>query len=359
MSIKRLFIKLLLFSIPFVCFVLLYLFMDPFKVVRQYDSYYNSGQPNYISLNKDHISTQNWLNHHNKYGYDSYIFGNSRSLYYEVNTWKDYIGVPYQKCYHFDASGESIYGIAKKFEFLDRQQAKIKNALVVIDGELLNKADNSAGHLFLKDPNISGDHKFKFQLESIKAFFDFKFLTSFLDFKMSGQIKEYMKKEFLLDDRTFYYDNVTNEIQQQQYEGIIKNNPTAFYEPRKDVFYARDTTKQQVTPKVIREAQLQLLSSIKNILQKNKTNYRIVISPLYDQKKLNPEDLKILKDTFGEKNVFDFSGINDFTKDFHNYYETSHYRPHIAAAVMRIIYSDNNTITGLPLVNNETHLPKN
>jgi hypothetical protein len=333
--------------------------MDPFKVVKTYDSYFVSGRPNYISLNKDHVSTQNWLNHYNQYGYDSYIFGNSRSLYYEINTWKNYIGAPYQKCYHFDASGESIYGIAKKFEFLDKQEAKIKNCLIVLDAELLNQANNSAGHLFLKDPNLSGDHKFKFQLEAIKAFFDFKFLTSFLDFKMSGKVKDYMKKEFLLDDRSFYYDKVTNEIQQQQYENMIRENPMDFYGPRKDVFYTRDMTKEKVNAPVIKAAQLELLSSIKNILQKNQTNYRIVVSPLYDQKKINPEDLAILKNTFGDKNVFDFSGINDFTKDFHNYYETSHYRPHIAAAVMRIIYTENSTMTGLPLVNNETRLPKN
>ena len=36
--------------------------------------------------------------------------------------------------------------------------------------------------------------------------------------------------------------------------------------------------------------------------------------------KLNESDLIYLKDTFGEDNVFDFSGINEFTNDYRNYY---------------------------------------
>src|SRR5450432_2365162 len=155
----RLFIgKLLLFSIPFLIFIGVYFYLDPFKVVKHYNSYYHSGRPNYISLNKDFISTENWINHHAQYDYDSYIFGNSRSMFYEIATWKNYIGEDSEKCYHFDASGESIYGISKKFSFLSAQKAKIKNVLIVMDQGVLNKADNSAGHLFLKDPRLSGQN---------------------------------------------------------------------------------------------------------------------------------------------------------------------------------------------------------
>ena len=72
----------------------------------------------------------------------------------------------------------------------------------------------------------------------------------------------------------------------------------------------------------------------------NKTNYRIIISPLYNQIKLNNQDLDYLKQLFGKDNVFDFSGINKFTKDYNNYYESSHYRPHIAREIMQLIYHD-------------------
>src|SRR5258708_18197963 len=127
MKIRLFIVKLLIFSLPFLFFVGFYFYLDPFKVVKHYDSYYKSGRPNYITLNKDFISTENWVNHHGQYDYDSYIFGNSRSMFYKIGTWKNYIGEDSDKCYHFDAAGESIYGIARKFSFLSAQKAKIRN----------------------------------------------------------------------------------------------------------------------------------------------------------------------------------------------------------------------------------------
>ena len=59
--------------------------------------------------------------------------------------------------------------------------------------------------------------------------------------------------------------------------------------------------------------------------------------------KLNESDLIYLKDTFGEDNVFDFSGINEFTNDYRNYYEISHYRPHVARKILEIVYEISST----------------
>lgn len=339
MKVRRFFIKLLIFSLPFIAVILLYIWLDPFKVVRPYPQYFTSGRPSYISLNKDHISTENWINHYPQFHYNSYILGNSRSIFYQVDSWRNYIGQPHEKCYHFDASGESIYGIARKIQFLYDQGSEIKNCLVVMDNEALNQAKNSAGHLFLKDPHISGESSFAFQVESIKAFFDFKFLTSYLDFKISGQVKDYMKKEFLLDDRPFYYDYVTNEMQAKIFEELIHKNPSAYYEPRKGLFYSRDTATQKIADSVIRADQVALLEGMKKVFTEKGTNYKIVISPLYNQLKLNPVDLAKLQRIFGEDHVYDFSGINSLTRDVHHYYETSHYRPEIADQVMKMVYS--------------------
>lgn len=334
----RLFVgKLLLFSIPFLLFVGFYFYLDPFKVVKHYDSYYRTG-PNYITLNKDYVSTENWINHHEKYNYDSYIFGNSRSMFYEIATWKKYIGTDSCSCYHFDASGESLYGVARKFSFLAEQKAKIKNALIILDQGLLNKADNSAGHLFIKDPRLSGESNLGFQIDMMKDFFDFDFLRALLDFKISGKIKDYMKKQYLLDERPFQYDNVTNEVRLAYYDEMISKDPAEYYEPRDYIFVPRDTTVQIVGEPVIKSPQMQLLDTIRRILQENQADCKVVVSPLYDQKKINPADLQILRSVFGAKNVFDFSGINSITRNKYNYYEISHYRPHVADHIMNIVY---------------------
>jgi len=340
MTTRSFLIKLTLFSTPFLVLVGLYFYLDPFRVFKHYDAYYQSGKPMYVCPNKDVVSTENWINHSPEFAYDSYIFGNSRSIYYQVGIWKDYIHREASKCYHFDASGESIFGVTKKIAFIDSRKTHIANALLVIDAALLNQDKNSAGHIFIKDPNISGQNPLAFQIDCLKDFFDFNFMSAYFDFKLSGKVKEYMKRDFILDDRPFFYDYVTNEMRQDFFETMIKKDPTEYYGPRKNIFYTRDTTSPKIAKAVIRAPQAELLNTIAAIFKKDSTSYRIVISPLYDQQQINPADLSFLKDLFGKDKVFDFSGINAFTNNIQNYYETSHYRPHVASAIMKQIYAE-------------------
>jgi hypothetical protein len=307
MNVRQFFLKLLLFSTPFLFFVGLYIYWDPFKVIWHYPHYYESGKPSYISLNREFVTTQTWVGQYPRYHYDSYIFGNSRSKFYQVHTWSQLIGADSSHCYHFDASAESIFGIDGKLKFLAANHATIKNALFVIDAGALNKADNSGGHIFVKDPRISGESEIAFQMDFLKDFFDFDFLRALIDFKITGHIKEYMTKDFLLDDRPFFYDTVTNELSLNSIEALIHKDTAAYYGPRRKFFFARDTT-QQIYPAVIKAPQLKLLTDIRDRLLANNTSYRIIISPLYDQKRLNPDDLQILQDLFGKTICFRFFG---------------------------------------------------
>ena len=86
-----------------------------------------------------------------------------------------------------------------------------------------------------------------------------------------------------------------------------------------------------------------MFKEIKNILERNKTNYKIVLSPVYDQIKFSRQDKKILKTIFGA-HLYDFTGANFITNDIINWYETSHYRPNIADTILNIIYTRPNTV---------------
>jgi hypothetical protein len=123
------------------------------------------------------------------------------------------------------------------------------------------------------------------------------------------------------------------------WEKQLTDNSDRFYESRKAIFYHRDETAKSYQPAVIKDVQLTYLKEIRRILAANGTNYKIIISPLYDQKYISPDDLVRLKEVFGPDNVYDYSGINDITRDIHNYYETSHFRPHVARRIMAEIYS--------------------
>jgi hypothetical protein len=107
-------------------------------------------------------------------------------------------------------------------------------------------------------------------------------------------------------------------------------------------FYPRESIPSY-SPVSIQDQQKIMLSEIENIFQKWNTDYKIIFSPIYDQLKLNKQDLIYLENLFGKQNVFDFSGINEITNDYTNYYEWSHYRPHAAREILLILYETSET----------------
>lgn len=318
-------------------FALSYWYFDPFKVLRTYDTFYHSSQPNHVTLNNDYVAIETFLMNHPTYNYNSFIIGNSRSRFYEIKTWRKYIQS--DKCFHFDASSESLFGISKKMEFLHERNVNINNVLILLDYSTLVQTHNSKGYLFIKHPLLSGQNKYDFQLDFFKIYSSFTFLSAFMDFKISENMKEYMKISGL-ETTPMAYDLKHNEMTLTIFENMIKNDATTYYNTKRMTRFQPRDTVQHLSPEVIKTEQIALLDKIKSIFNHHNTRYKIVISPLFDQIKLHPKDLECLKTIFEETQVYDFSGINSMTSDYHNYYENSHYRPLVADSVMAIIYAD-------------------
>ena len=135
------------------------------------------------------------------------------------------------------------------------------------------------------------------------------------------------------------YVAMFNELHKETADILIENDPIAYYSslPEEYKLYQRDSV-QVIGDPVILDKQKDILSSIKDILLSHDTDYRVIISPLYDQVKLNPLDSMFLTNLFSPQRFYDFSGINEFTADSLNYYENSHYRPSLCKELLRIIY---------------------
>ena len=159
-----------------------------------------------------------------------------------------------------------------------------------------------------------------------------------IDFKITHHIKDYMTKNYIFDERPFVYDAKTNEIRFEHYEKMIDQNPDEYYNAERMAGFWERRTTHYTFPPVIFDKQKLLLNEINKIFQKHNTHVKIIINPLYDQRELNKKDLEVLIDIFGRDVVFDFSGKNDLTAPVQNYYEQSHYRPHVADSVMARIY---------------------
>ena len=76
----------IIFCLPFLLWGVTYIVTDPFKALWHYEVYYDS--TSIYAMNTPLISTMTYVNQREKYHYDSFIFENSRSLFYYVKDWE-------------------------------------------------------------------------------------------------------------------------------------------------------------------------------------------------------------------------------------------------------------------------------
>lgn len=327
--------KIFLFSLPLIFIVTLYFILDPFKVLYNYDSFFNKKVEGTVFLNTDYVATANFENRNSNYEYTSFIFGNSRAWFYRIAEWKKYIGN--EPAYHFDAAGETLYALHKKILYLDKKEVEIKNALIILDYGILSGIEPKTGHLGIISPQLVGNKNWlDFHMASVNGFLNVQFMYAYLDFKITGKLKPYMHRNHLIESRPFTYNPVTNELSFDYYESLINKNKY-YTKEKKQEFYERSET-EIFSPPTIGQIQEKMLEEIFYVFRKHDTRYRIIISPLYNQEHISNEDVTSLVLIFGGSNVYDFSGKNSITEKFSNYYETSHYRPPVAGKIMEQVY---------------------
>lgn len=330
---KKFLVKFLLFSSPIFALTITYIATDVFKVIYHYDPFYTEGQ--IINLNRAYGSTETYLNQDPKYNYDSFIFGNSRSLFYEVDTWKKYLPEG-SVCIHYDESHGSICGLRDKVVFIDNHGGRLNNALLVIDHNLLSEYDQLKGHLFITPPILKDNSNFfNFHVQHFGAFMNPMFLTSLVDYKLFGK-NRFIETDYIFPTASIYIPEY-NEWQKKKDEEKIANG--TYYDAAHISTFEGIQEPGTYSHEILGEKEINCFREMKAVFDKHKTSYKFVVSPLYDQIKLNRDTYNTLCAIFGKDHVYDFSGVNKWNKDYHNYYEYSHYRPNVAAEIMDIIYS--------------------
>jgi hypothetical protein len=333
---KSFLLRILVFALPIVALGMLYLAEDPFKVIHKYSNYRPSGQALTVPINPGMVSTSVFEQNQGSADYNSFIFGSSRSMFYQEVDWKKHLPSD-ARIFHFDASSETIEGILHKLDYAVRSGCEVRNALVIIDANTFESGQLFNEHLFMEDPRLVGYRNLvAFQSAHWMAFLDRGFLKAYADYRITGQAKPYMSAQGVLDHRPFVYDSISNELRYDYYEALIASGEY-YTEDRMKPFYERDGKLRFAAPVITAKSEV-LLSSIARQFSSMQTRYFIVISPLYNQIKMNASDVVKLKQIFGEQRVYDFSGVNRFTADYSHYYERSHYRPFVATMVLDSIY---------------------
>lgn len=303
---------------------------DPFKVVYPYDTFSGS------QTNRDYITIETFKTRFPEQKYNSFMFGSSRLLAYEVNSWVKHLPVG-DVGYKMEGYSENIYGIYSKVKYLDERGVPIKNALIIldVDGTLASDIPQQ-GYLFRKHPETTGQSWIDFHLEQFQAYFNANMILRYYLFKLAGVRNEFVTKYY--NENTSEIDSITNSLSLPHLEYAIKNNPDFF---SGSAFYDRSDSVTAM-PKQITESIYLKLKFIADVFKKDDTDYKIIIGPIYGQQIYGREDLEILNEVFGKENIYDFSGKNAFTQDKQNYYESFHYRPIVGDSIMNYIYTHHN-----------------
>ena len=313
--------------------MVIYVAIDVFKIVYHYNTYYTDND--IVGINRAYASTMTYINQNSQFHYNSFIFGNSRSLYYQVDTWKKYLPEN-SRCMHYDEFGGSISGIRDKMAFIDKNGGHIDHALLVIDYRLLSFYDREQGYLYLAPPILKNNSNLiKFHVQHFSAFLNPMFIFALVDYNLYKTYRPYM--EGLIKIRHSIYIPQYNEFQNTVEEAEIREG--IYYNPTRLEVFKNKQKPGSFSSEVLGSKEIECLKETKRLFDKHKTSYKIIISPLYDQIKLNRRTYMTLCKIFGKERIFDFSGVNKWNKDYHNYYEYSHYRPVVAEEIMDIIYS--------------------
>lgn len=319
--------KSVLFAIPFWALIALYVYDDPFMVLRKYNLYDSD-----VMLNEHHVGWQIYRNHCDSVHFNSFILGNSCTMAFRCAEWEKYLA-PDDRAIRLFGNGESMKAISLKLHALDNEGAEIKNVLIILDRTSLSRFSILNGYGNILPAAISGESPFAVQMEFMQAFAMPDFLFPYLKYRITGSVEPEMKR---MNPYGRIRDSRNNDSFNPR-DKMIEQEGEAYWENRKKEFPERDGTAVVEEPAIFHRQRV-VLDDIIEVLRRHNTSVRVIISPDYNQKKLHPDDREILQSIFGKENVYDFSGINEFTEDYHNYYESGHYRPLLGNKLLERIY---------------------
>jgi hypothetical protein len=320
--------QLTIWSLPFLALGISYFVFDPFHVLYRYKFYGSNFKKSY---NRNRISTDTFLNYNPTRRFDSFIFGSSRSSAFLTQQWSPFIGS--QAVFHFDAFNDNASGVLGKMKFINKQGNTLKNVLIIIDEDtFINDYDDRESIVHLKDYRWTDMNFLDYHLRFFKSYFKSQFFVSFLDLKLFDTYRPYMSDFF---NAKFFFDTPDNNFLFPENEAQIKADSLKYFSEK--VFKERKVYTKPIESKIDQNF-LQIISQIDSLLQANKSHYKIIIAPKFDQTPYNFKDLETLKLVFGPQNVYNFSGKNNYSEPLWHFYEGSHFRPSVGHSILKEVY---------------------
>jgi len=335
-GMKRFVLRCLLAMSPVLAVVALYVIKDPFHVVKPYrGKIYNPGDTISLTVNWGIVSVESFKYFYPQYHFDSFIFGSSLSGYYRISDWQRHLPSG-ARPFHFNANRETLQGILNKLNYLTRQGVTINNALLVIEDEMLQRRPLDKDALYIQHPQTTTDVSW-WQFHQL--FFNTFRRPAIIAYTIWPQaMTRYVLEHRYATSEIINRDEHINEGTYHWADSVIEINPDLFYTPEHMTRYTRHPRLEPCPPKVTREVE-SLLRTISDVLNKQGTNYQVIIPPHYRYEAICDNDLYMMKKIFGADRVHDFSHDQRLASDLHYYYDSGHLIARECAVLMDSAYS--------------------
>jgi hypothetical protein len=326
---------LCIYLLPVAIYTVFVYLADPLKCFKPYKEYYKNS---FVSPNRENVALQLFEQSHNRAVINSFILGNSCSHAFKVKNWEKYLPER-SRGFHLDAFRETIYGILKKLEYLDRNGNKIEHVLIVLDESIFSKKFKS--YMYVIPQQLDPENS-TFYTEHLKVLTSVKFVSAYAYYSIYRKNTGFTA-EYKFTENQPVSDNSNGDLY-YTLDNEIKSDSVAFFERLQKENWVKRINLIDLNGndsyEGITKQNILYLNRIKEILKKHKTDFKIIINPLYNQKGMPIEMLSILEKIFEKQNIYNFSGVNAITNDYRNFYDGIHYRPLVATQMLENIYQN-------------------
>ena len=284
--------------------------------------------PKRLDSNLAHTSVCTFLNNEPAHHFDSFLIGNSMSLYIKMDEWMKYLPSDARPT-HICSAGATIPDVLEEVKFITKNAPDFKRCLIVITSD------------YLDDPLCTdGQHnviipQFKDDISTVWKFHHMYFSA----FRQQENLKKIfgpaMPEEMCL--RILPNDTVTHQTDTKPLEDYISQDEQSYFNRIFSTHHQSSLAREFCMRKPISQKHLQILRQIAQILNDANIDYYFITPPAYTTLGMPAYTRQALYDIFGER-FQDFSDRHDISDDWNNYYDTNHLNSYIWKQILKECY---------------------
>lgn len=312
----------LLALLPVLLLIGVYVIKDPFKVLTPYDGQAAAMTDTVqLTVNTGYVSVEAFKYFEPERHYDSFIFGSSLSGYYRIQDWTKHLPEG-ASAFHFNASRETLHGILNKLNYLKKHGVTIKNALIVMEDEMLKRQPLDGDVLYVQHPQTAHNVSWwKFHQLYFNAFRHPE-LVAYTLWPSAATTRLVLEKGYATTDIPNRIE-AYNEGYYRWADSVISVNPSAFFTAEHLARYEQPMRLMPCPDKITPPVE-ELLTQIATTLTSQGADYQIIIPPHYAWEAISSHDLYTLEQIYGMERVHDYSRDAAMGTDLHYYYDDGH-----------------------------------